>query len=643
MKNSKRIWTVLAVAVLVISALCIPAFALTEEQVQAQVAASGKGSVAGNVLIWFLCAVAFLKVSQKMDSLLSALGINVGHTGGSMLADAMIATRAITMVAGKGFSGGGRRGAGITPSGSGTADSSGWFLKGGLAGVVSRKITNSAVKTATTQTSAAYTAQTRAQQAAASAAQTAQSNPINHGAQADSSAAQTGIPTGAPPQEGTIVTGGEAPVNAGAMENAPTVGSAPDWTSPQEGVIITGDGASISANSIGDTPFASSMADQTPPQDGMISGESPILTNPIEDTPPIGSMPSGAAFQEGVIVTGSSTSNLTSSVENTASIGAAPSAASPQGGAASAGGAAVQGPAPVGSPPISAEPPTIAASAPDSAPPQDGIILTGNEPAISPAPPTVDPPLGSGPADMTPPQESGPANMTPPMESASVTGGDTTIHAAQGDTTLHTSPTVTSPPSGTVITGGANRSETHVEHSAQTAHTTTSSVKVEQTSRVHMGGTARPTLGGAIFSKSMAAGGSFANDVIGTVARGEVPGSITGDMATQSLQSYLGYTVQGRIPPIFSNAEIGNGRITGYVATPENPQPIAFGMYHAGQYAEPKGDFSKVRSMDGTLWYTQLAQDTVERKPYNAPDNKVAYKECIVKKLPDAPKRKDRI
>ncbi len=80
MKNSKRIWTVFAVAVLVVSALCIPAFALTEDQVQAQVAASGKGAVAGNVLIWFLCAVAFLKVSQKMDSLLSALGINVGHT-----------------------------------------------------------------------------------------------------------------------------------------------------------------------------------------------------------------------------------------------------------------------------------------------------------------------------------------------------------------------------------------------------------------------------------------------------------------------------------------------------------------------------------------------------------------------------------
>ena len=66
-------------------------------------------------------------------------------------------------------------------------------------------------------------------------------------------------------------------------------------------------------------------------------------------------------------------------------------------------------------------------------------------------------------------------------------------------------------------------------------------------------------------------------------------------------------------------------------------------MYHADQYTEPTGTFSKIRSVDGTLWYTQLAQDAVERKPYKAPDNTVAYHERIVKKLPDAPKRKDRI
>lgn len=39
--------------------LTIPALAVTEAEVEAQVAAEGKAAVAGNVLIWFLCAVAF--------------------------------------------------------------------------------------------------------------------------------------------------------------------------------------------------------------------------------------------------------------------------------------------------------------------------------------------------------------------------------------------------------------------------------------------------------------------------------------------------------------------------------------------------------------------------------------------------------
>lgn len=62
---------------------------------QSQVSASGKEGVAGNLFIWFLCAVAFLKISQKIDSFMQGLGINVGHTGGSMLAEAMLAARSI--------------------------------------------------------------------------------------------------------------------------------------------------------------------------------------------------------------------------------------------------------------------------------------------------------------------------------------------------------------------------------------------------------------------------------------------------------------------------------------------------------------------------------------------------------------------
>ena len=87
-------------AVLILSALCVPALALDESEVEAAVAASSKEAVTGNVLIWFLCAVAFLKVSQKIDSFMASLGVNVGRTGGSMLADAMVTFRAVTMATG---------------------------------------------------------------------------------------------------------------------------------------------------------------------------------------------------------------------------------------------------------------------------------------------------------------------------------------------------------------------------------------------------------------------------------------------------------------------------------------------------------------------------------------------------------------
>ena len=77
-------------------ALAVPAFAIEESEVEAAVNATSREEVTGNVLIWFLCAVAFLKISQKIDSFMSSLGINVGHTGGSMMAELMIAAKGLT-------------------------------------------------------------------------------------------------------------------------------------------------------------------------------------------------------------------------------------------------------------------------------------------------------------------------------------------------------------------------------------------------------------------------------------------------------------------------------------------------------------------------------------------------------------------
>lgn len=72
----------------------IPVYAITKAEVEAV----GKETAAGNVLIWFLCAIAFLKVSQKVDSFMGSIGIQVGNTGGSMLSELIIAAKTITTV-----------------------------------------------------------------------------------------------------------------------------------------------------------------------------------------------------------------------------------------------------------------------------------------------------------------------------------------------------------------------------------------------------------------------------------------------------------------------------------------------------------------------------------------------------------------
>ena len=556
MKKSKQILTVLFLAVLVISTLCVPAFALDESEVEAAVAASGKEAVTGNVLIWFLCAVAFLKVSQKIDSFMATMGVNVGRTGGSMLAEAMIAMRAVTMVVGGGHGAGAGRAGSAAGSAVGKSDSSGMtgFFKGGLIGMAGRHITNSAVRTATTQTSAVHTAQSQVQQAAAStaAAQTSADTNINSEVHTGGSSIHTGnaAPAGTPPQEGIIVTGGGAPLPAPA-DNIPQAASAINSE------VHTGGSHSHTQNDAAVGP---------PPQ-------------------------------EGVIVTG--------------------------------GGAAPQMLAVESAPP--------AGPIPDGAPPQEGVILNGTEPA---AIPQTDP----APQSVGTPPESVPPDMSQPQEGIVLTGGEQSVHAAQTENIFGGGTEGTVHVNNTAVASGGQHMQPHTEQ-VRTSHTSSSSEKV-QTSRFQAGTGTRPTQGGMVFSHSLASGGSFANDVIGTVARGEVAGSITGDMAAQSLSSYMGYASPGigsREAPVYSDVEIGRGRITGVETAAGTKEGLSFAMYHVDQYTAPSGDYTKVVSADGTQWYKQYAQDAVERKPYMAPDDTVAYHERIIKKLPDPPKRKDRI
>jgi hypothetical protein len=154
--------------------------------------------------------------------------------------------------------------------------------------------------------------------------------------------------------------------------------------------------------------------------------------------------------------------------------------------------------------------------------------------------------------------------------------------------------------------------------------------------------------GGRMYASSVSRSGNFANNVISNIATGNMgtAGSITGEKAAEALNSYLGIAAMepgAEKIPQFTGVESGGGKITGTETSGEHPGGIAFGMYHAAQYAQPEGGYSTVHTKDGASWYKQYATDRVEKSPYMAPDGTIAYKESIVKGLPKPPPRKDRL
>lgn len=139
----RKLLCIFALVLLVCLTISVNCYAVTEADVQAAVDSSSKETVSGNIFVWFLCAIAFMKVSQKIDSFMSSLGISVGRTGGSLMAEALIAGRAVGagfQLAGKGFGFG--RG---SSSGGGSAPAG----KGGFFGGIGRKMTDGATGAAT--------------------------------------------------------------------------------------------------------------------------------------------------------------------------------------------------------------------------------------------------------------------------------------------------------------------------------------------------------------------------------------------------------------------------------------------------------------------------------------------------------------
>lgn len=99
----------------------------------------------GTIFLWLFCALALLKIAQRCDSHLSALGLSVAQTGGSMAMEMLMAARVVT-----GFAKGGQSAAAFSSSGQRGMSSAGTTPPAGgpLSGFASRYKPNSFVRDA---------------------------------------------------------------------------------------------------------------------------------------------------------------------------------------------------------------------------------------------------------------------------------------------------------------------------------------------------------------------------------------------------------------------------------------------------------------------------------------------------------------
>ena len=550
----KRFFLNCLLILVLVAVMSTSAFAISESDVESAVSASGKEAVSGNVLVWFLCAIAFLKVSQKIDSFLSSLGLNVGHTGGSMLSEAMIAMRAInTATSAVGSALGSRSRHGSAPAsgkpGGGSAAAAGFF-SGGLVGMASRKIASDAVRTATAEKNIV-----QPQQAEATVSRTHASSDTHSGSQTASEQQRQ---------------------NTSQLDqNQQTVSSR----------VVNSEQREKSQQALHESQH--SMDTSQLHQDTQTAQEQQFhAALQTEDQ-----QASHLAFK-------SESSEFAGSVVQSDEFEAS-----------------------------SEEARTEQSQVMQSALQQEQIGVTQREQAQYTQQETQSSTFGQ-------------------VESQS------RQHTAQSDKqffSVRNGLSKTTIAERTVQTQERPGRFLHARApSAAPASAPASEVSAARPAPIPSAPTQFRSFGGTLFAKSLYQGGAFANDVIGTVAKGDyrTTGSITGETATRSLMSYMGFTALGEHAPNiprYQDVEIGGGRITGREFTPEHPGGIDFCMYHADQYAQPKGDYSKVYSADDAAWYKQYAADTVERKPYQAEDGKIAYHEKIVQKLPNPPQRKDRM
>ena len=550
----KRFFLNCLLILVLVAVMSTSAFAISESDVESAVSASGKEAISGNVLVWFLCAIAFLKVSQKIDSFLSSLGLNVGHTGGSMLSEAMIAMRAInTATSAVGSALGSRSRHGSAPAsgkpGGGSAAAAGFF-SGGLVGMASRKIASDAVRTATTEKNIV-----QPQQAEATVSRTHANSDTHSGSQSASEQQRQ---------------------NTSQLDQ---------------------NQQTVSSRAVNSEQREKSQQALHESQHSMDASQLHQDTQTAQEQ----------QFHAALHTEDQQASHLSFQSENS-----------------EFAGSVVQSDEFEAS---SEEARTEQSQVMQSALQQEQIGVTQREQAQHTQQETQSSTFGQVESQSR--QHTAQSNK----QFFSVRNGLSKTTIAERTVQAQERP-------GRFLHARAP--------SAAPASAPASEVSAARPAPIPSAPTQFRSFGGTLFAKSLYQGGAFANDVIGTVAKGDYRtiGPITGETATRSLMSYMGFTALGEHAtniPRYQDVEIGGGRITGREFTPEHPGGIDFCMYHADQYAQPKGDYSKVYSADDAAWYKQYAEDTVERKPYQTEDGKIAYHEKIVQKLPNPPQRKDRM
>jgi len=551
---------------------------ISESEVESAIQANGEEKVLGNLVIWFICAMSFLKVAQKMDSYISSLGINVGHTGGQMLGETMAILKTVGAV--------NKVGQGIDGGGGSKGSSGGMFdgFSGGLAGIVGRQTTQSAIKGATGE------------------------NTNSIGSQLFNSS-----------------------MNGNQKFANDVIGSVAKGDTNKHG-IITGEKATDAFNSY----FGSNSQTHSDNQSSQSSN--------------------------------SRNSSLSSNAENVNNTASSPSIEKAN---ANGNNSETQ----VNSPAISN---TGNSGFSDDLNATYGINSSGSfetsNNQVQSEQPIENLTDGSSSELMSEPftTNGGDASLSYLTDSGSVSN-----YQEQSSYNNVTSPeNFTSKDSGssTSIQNSEVSNQVHVSDpnvqnsnfSDNTANTNTSLGNENQYSNSDSGSL---TIGSEPFSQGISAEGFDTNSGFDasspSIESGNYDAPLTTDFApniessndsgydsSQSIGSNeFGEGVQtidsgqSALDSNIShtNIEIGGGKVTGTEINPDNPTGVDFAMYNAEQFTKPSDDFNVVEAIDGSKWYKQYAVDSVKKTPYEKEDDSIAYKEEIVKKLPQPPKRKDKI